>query len=569
MKTLPFTRTLLCLVLGFLTTGIASATTYFFSSSGLDSNDGADSAHPKQTLAVAMSLLSTGNTILFKRGDSWYVPNFTWEMIGKSNVVLDAYGAGPAPIISNMELLAGRAEWTAVAAGRWSRATSIGSRIAACFVSGKSLLQVSSASQVDDPSKYCVLAEGPGHAVHIFSQNGPPEHVELLAAEDGGGGPLFRATRLANVAIRNIDFRGGVWMGLHFIAPTSGVLIERCRITRMRSYGIVFQKSDDTSVHHDAPRIQDCYINKVWSSVENTRKSPPGDGVFLEGAVESAVVRGNTIVDAGHTGISLHGMSTSHRGVNNSIIEQNEIYGLHSNYLHAISLAGYDMKCSHNIVRRNYAHDYKVTCHLMGDNNMIYANVFRNVDVSETKGKQGWAVDWMPWKVKGGEAVACHNNKFVHNTIYDCEENPIMVGQFAPAALGSGNLIANNLIVKWNATDSSGRPNFGVKVLNDLLHVPSIQCNGFWNSDPTGKVILLGGVAYTASEYANGNRQQAPRFVNEGGLRANDYRLRDQSPYIKGGMTIPDMDRGFADYDGHPWDPDSPSIGAFQFRESN
>lgn len=546
----------------------ACTTTYYFSTSGNDSNTGLSPTEPKQSLQNALPLMIDGNVIRFKRGDAWYNPNYVWDLSGKANFTIDAYGKGKLPIISNMELIAGPEGWMQAGPGIWRHATRMGIKTAACFVSGESMLKVPSSSDLTARGTYAVVADGASHFVHVCTGGGAPDRVEILAALDGGGGPVLKATRMTKAIIRNMDFHGGVWMALHFTAPTTDVLIESCQVTRMRSYGILFEESADPTARHDAPQVRNCHIDKTWSATENTKRSPPGDGILFKNAVESGVIRGNTVVDAGHSGIAFHAMSRPHHGVRNSLIERNEVYGRNSNYLHAISLAGYDEKCSYNVVRRNYAHDFKVTCHISGNNNMIYSNVFRNVDVSPTKTKQGWAVDWVPWRVKDGESVACHDNLFAHNTLYDCEENPIMVGQFSPAVFGTGNVIMNNLIVKWGRTDHLGRLNFAIKVASDSSNVPVISHNGLWNSSAGDHVLYVRGSTFTAAEFGHGNRQEPPHFVNEGGSHAEDYRLGERSPYRSGGQVIAGMESDFVDYDGYPWDPNSPSIGAFQYRDS-
>ena len=69
----------------------ANATTYYFSTSGSDANNGLSSSKPKQSIAAANALMKNGNIILFKRGNTWYIPRKGIVLDNRSNCTLDAY----------------------------------------------------------------------------------------------------------------------------------------------------------------------------------------------------------------------------------------------------------------------------------------------------------------------------------------------------------------------------------------------------------------------------------------------------------------------------------------------
>lgn len=562
---LPALRLLAAIALACLAPTTAPGATYHFSTSGDDANSGLSPAEPKRTLEAALPLMTGGNTLLLRRGDRWYSRNYEWNLSGRSDCTVDAYGEGPKPIVSNLELFVDG--WEDAGAGRWRHA-SLSTDVAACFVAGESKLRVASAALVTDGARYAFVADGGTFFVYVHTGGAAPTLVELLAR---GAGSVVRASGIARATLRHLDFRGGDWIALRFTAPSAHLTIEDCDITRMRSYGIRFEESADPAALHLAPRVLSCYVDKVHSVAENTSSSPPGDGIGLERAVEGALIRGCTVVDAGHTGIGLGAMTRTHHGVRNCVIELNEVYARNSNYCHAFATGGYEGKCVDNVVRRNYFHSYNVTCHVLGNGTKVYSNVFRNIDVSPTSTKQGWAMDWAPWRTtwEGGDLVACRDNLIAHNTIYDCEESPITITQFSPAVFGPGNVIQNNLIVRWNDLDHLRRPAFAVRAENAAANLPSIRHNGFWKTSAADKVLYLRGATYSANEYGQGNRQQPPAFVNEGGRSPADYRLSDLSAHRTGGLPLTGLGPGFLDYDGHPWDPASPSLGAFQWRPAS
>lgn len=86
-----------------------SATTYYVSNAGSDSNNGTTSGTPWQTVAkVNSSSFSPGDSILFNRGDIWH-ELLTMPSLGSvgSPITLGAYGTGVAPIISGASLVTG------------------------------------------------------------------------------------------------------------------------------------------------------------------------------------------------------------------------------------------------------------------------------------------------------------------------------------------------------------------------------------------------------------------------------------------------------------------------------
>ena len=92
-------------------------TTYYFSTSGNDSNDGLSTSAPKQTLSAAQTVLNNavgGDSILFKRGDTWsrgtgfstpyagVVGIDLMNVDGSSGnyITIGAYGTGAKPTFS-------------------------------------------------------------------------------------------------------------------------------------------------------------------------------------------------------------------------------------------------------------------------------------------------------------------------------------------------------------------------------------------------------------------------------------------------------------------------------------
>ncbi len=79
------------------------ATTYYVSSTaGNDSNAGTSVAAPWQTLAkVNGRSFAAGDKIFLRRGDTWREPLVPPSSgTSASSIYFDAYGSGPAPVIT-------------------------------------------------------------------------------------------------------------------------------------------------------------------------------------------------------------------------------------------------------------------------------------------------------------------------------------------------------------------------------------------------------------------------------------------------------------------------------------
>src|SRR5665647_881342 len=102
---------------------IASATDYYISSSGNDTNNnGLSSSAPWKTIArvnSAFSIMKPGDRILFNRGDTFYgTITVTKSGSAGSPIVISAYGSGVNPIITGFTTITG---WTNEGNGIYSK----------------------------------------------------------------------------------------------------------------------------------------------------------------------------------------------------------------------------------------------------------------------------------------------------------------------------------------------------------------------------------------------------------------------------------------------------------------
>lgn len=107
-------RNLLAIIFFFICTKI-NATNYYVSNSGADGNNGTTTSTPWATITKVNSFFTAltfapGDSILFKRGDSFYGALVVKESGNSTNpIVIGAYGSGAKPIISGFTTTSG---WT-------------------------------------------------------------------------------------------------------------------------------------------------------------------------------------------------------------------------------------------------------------------------------------------------------------------------------------------------------------------------------------------------------------------------------------------------------------------------
>src|SRR5659263_124893 len=120
-----FVKTLMkntLIILFFIFSTIASATDYYISSSGNDTNNGLSSSTPWKTIGKvnsAFSIMKPGDRILFNRGDTFYgTITVTKSGSAGSPIVISAYGSGVNPIITGFTTITG---WTNEGGGIYSK----------------------------------------------------------------------------------------------------------------------------------------------------------------------------------------------------------------------------------------------------------------------------------------------------------------------------------------------------------------------------------------------------------------------------------------------------------------
>lgn len=572
----------------------ADAATYYFSTSGSDSNSGLDPSAPKQNLSTAASLALPGNTILFKRGDAWYEPAANPAPLDLRNkngaadnfIRFDAYGDGAKPVISSLALL-DNAGWTNVAGTtRWQHSATGFSDAWRLFVDGVSKYKVntsnSSANEndVDQPHEWYIKPVTAGSSSIVYVNTGSatvaPKNVEVHPVSARS---VVLMDNTHYVSMRNLDFRGGSQYNVVYVeAPSSDLVFDENIIQRANGSGLLVSNLESAANEYVSNvTITNNLVDKVWSTQENDSNiGLSGDGIFILHAVDTGLIRGNVVRNWGHVGITLSSYRAGFHGVHNFIVEQNDVSAASSGYMHAFDVDGFEGLTTHNTLRRNFFHDYTSTCHAQGSDNKYYSNIFVGVTLTTQpkQSQQPWGLDLIPWKYTDGNWMSAHDNHIVNNTFVSIQQYPIVIGDDATSTSPvANNVIANNIIYSYGVSFGG---EIGLSVLPTVRGDTPVRNNNFWDFNPNAPVARYRNANtadnYTAAQlnsaypqFCSGNVQVDPAFAD---VAQRDFRLTASSPAAvkSGGLDISaEMGAGFVDFNGNPWNPGSPSIGALQF----
>ena len=526
-------RAILLLSLAASLSSIAHATTYYFSTSGNDNNNGLSETYPKRSLNLVPSLLTPGDTILLKRDHVWYDDSLSWvfyDKIGTSSLpmLIGAYGTGARPVVAYMA----SSTWMRDSAGfysglpNWNRGpTDTLDQVYRLYLGGTPLPRVPSPDSLLD-STYCVA----GIRVRVRCDDcDSAVTVEYIRNAAG----FIRGKNVHYLTFKNLAIKGVPdWVAMLLEVPTSHVTIDSIYLHQFIHYGIEFgvPATCDTSGctritttdKHSNVNILNCVIDKswtermnhegrygVWSAIRTAYDSlgandepPGGDGICFSDAVDSAVVRGCVVTNMGHFGIANELWNPENFGTKHILIEQNTVSAGTSSKCRAIGL-GSTERCANNIVRRNYLRDQNGCSSFNGESLYVYSNIFETTKDNPVSQYYQALMSWI--SVGGGwnPRSVVKGCVFANNTLADADALFTMSGFNNDSSLASPNRFCNNLLTDWRGLPYPGRndPERNSAVVMDSVAVDSwtLRNNGFWKSAADSIVFTL---------YASGSFQE-------------------------------------------------------------
>src|SRR5678816_543638 len=156
-----------------MTAGFAGGKTYFVSNAGSDAANGLSTGTSWQTISkVNSSTFKPGDTILFKRGDTWR-EQLTVPSSGQAGrpITFGAYGAGAQPIINAANVMGG---WTNAGSNQWwIVCPNVTTTRAAVYISGTLYTPVASLAALTSANKYFIDTTPNPDRLYVYSTVDP------------------------------------------------------------------------------------------------------------------------------------------------------------------------------------------------------------------------------------------------------------------------------------------------------------------------------------------------------------------------------------------------------------
>src|SRR5215471_3241218 len=276
-------------------------TTYYVDSmAGNDANSGTSTASPWRTVAKVNSMsFGAGDRILFKRGGTWrelLAPYSSGE--AGNPIVIDAYGTGPAPILTGANLLPQSA---------WTLCSGCPSNVWRANVSTKpNVVLFNSAHGNRKTAISALVAAGDWYwaydVLYVWCTMNPGSYYLRPGVEAGNRAVVVNLSALAYVTVQNLELTGA--NGL----PTNGIVYAHMQ-NGIPPRDLVLNNLTISNGAGNGVHFEDCN-NCV---IQGSNVSGTGaDGISLialhtEFPVTSGSVAGNTVSNSQHDGIATYG----------------------------------------------------------------------------------------------------------------------------------------------------------------------------------------------------------------------------------------------------------------------
>jgi hypothetical protein len=520
-KNVPLKNALIIAFLIFST--IASATDYYISSSGNDSNNGLSSSTPWKTISkINASSFSPGDAIFFNKGDTWREQLIIPSSGTSSNYILfSSYGSGLAPkILGSTDVTA----WTKDAGNIWYSNIAVSDPYSLAYKGNIYFKETGgdiSWGRVKKSTKGDLATEYDwiwiSNHIYIYSPTDPNKRYSGVEVSQ-----RLTCINLNDKSYLTFDGIEIAYSGSTGISEawseinTSGLIIKNCHIHHIGiksssgAYGL--------SVYHSNMLIQNNIIH------DSGRRNISLNIYDRAIAVNNITIEGNTLFHGFHT----TGVDISSGGVgnmNNILIRNNLIYDDVTE-----TLDGVESYSSEGIYQEN-------TSTGLISNLNIYNNLILNTTQDAIK-------------LDGASSSHIYNN-----TIYGI--NPHLV-EGAGIFLGIGtNCVIKNNIIYSNAVAAI---NTGYRSMHIAETVGTVisDYNLFYCEDAAARPIAWRGISYTTATWSkyksvSGQDTHSPFPANPRFVSSSDYHLQSGSPAIDAGIDV-----------GLPFSGKAPDLGAYE-----
>jgi uncharacterized repeat protein (TIGR02059 family) len=568
----------LLIVLIFSIVPVVSATTYYVSTSGNDNANGTTSSTPWKTLAKVNSRsYNPGDSILFKRGDTWTASGDGVISISNSGtatkpIVFGAYGTGEKPIITGRYSLSGwnvSGNWTNVSGNIWRMKVDATAYCHRAWVNGKEVYHNSTSSVTAALPMYW---DSGNNYLYLYSTSNPATaftnieglHIDILVYATPGSADY--------ITLQNLDFRGVYWLNVYLRGVTNWT-IENCDIGLYCSHTGVYctgvgttRGSTDNIVIRNCTFDTDDHNVDAWT-IENTFEA-----VCVWDGANNLDIYNNVFRDWTHAAVSIQVNSES-TPVTNLKFHNNICTCEDIDYGRAFNFEFYPVLGNSfgNEVYDNFFYHHSVFNLISGDGVKVYNNIFDGVYKTSYKDVEtAEAINLQPY-------VGISTNNEIYNNIIancdgagigiwfynrDCKNNAIKNNIFYNNGISNGgyqifyqdnttyfqnNAFRNNLFYKSGVT----------KLLYYQKYTDSPLTVAQFNAKNLSSTNLMSGCG---KDSISDNLVGDPLFVDitNADYFSRDYHLQPGSPALGTGIDV-----GLtADYEGYAW-ADTPNIGVY------
>jgi hypothetical protein len=510
---------------------IASATDYYISSIGNDSNNGLSSSKPWKTIAkVNASSFSPGDTIFFNKGGTWreqlIVPS---SGNAGAYIVFSSYGIGLAPkILGSTEVTA----WTNYAGKVWYSNNTVSDPYALEYDGNIYFKETDGDISWGRVKKSTVQNlnveyDWTYYANHIYIFSPTDPNIRYSGVE--------ASQRLYGINMNNKNY----------------LTIDGLEVAYPGSYGIGEQ---DPSTNLTGLVIRNCIVHHIGIKSSNAAYG-------IEEWHTNSLIQNNIVHDAGRRGISLN-IYGGNCQLSNVTIEANTMY--HGFHTTGVDISGFGTGTIDNVIIRN---------------NLIYDDITEVLDQVESYKSAGIFAK--------KEGVGSISNIYVYNNIIKNTTSNGVLFLDIPNSFIFNNVfygVNPNLTEEFNAllqvdgkSDCTIRNNIFynnvVNVTNSFscLHISSTgtvtsDYNLFYQPNISLSCIRwagLGNVVYSIVEWAKyksetGQDAHSPTPANPLFVSSSDYHLQTGSPAINTGIDV-----------GLPFSGKAPDLGAFQLQNAS
>jgi hypothetical protein len=549
------------LILIFMLLSFAGfATNYYVKNGGNDANDGlTDATAWETTYRVDAKTLSAGDTVFFKRGDTFVSNAIIYPEAGGvgNSIVFAAYGIGAKPIITGFGSLP---NWSIV--GNWTNTT--GNIWTFSTTNNTKRLWL-------DNTEVRYAADGTVDATDIFKW----ASNTLTVYSVGNPATTFSSIEACiydyifycnygNISFIDLDLQGS-HNGIRIYGNGDNILIDSCNIgynmdMRGIEAGASGTNSLDNIIIKDCNFISNDKINYIGYETQRTFA-----GVYLVYSASNVQIYNNYFENWGHSCIDFLVASTY--TVNNIKIHDNFFTAPNIYYCRGLGVILNRGTATNIEIYNNVIFDCPVASTVIGENISLHHNIFNNNHRENIIIARPY-ITGSCLNIDYSGDVLLTNTKYYNNVFVNAYDCGIDFGAYNGAYPYQGLEITNNIF--YNNGSSARSESYQLYIYDQTLMLGNTYKNNIFYKPGISDVIRYGNdetndyphtvAEFNAENETDGdtilnNLQSDPLFIDAAN---SDFKLQTLSPAINAGIDVG------LDYLG-----DAPDIGAYEYVNPN